>query len=68
MLSEMSIIPHAVLMEEQLGFPTVLTNTLEYPELAAATEMKPPGDTDSLPRAGASRHTHMVSERPLISK
>ena len=68
MLSAISIAPHAVLMEEQLGFPTALMNTLEHPEWAAVTELRPPGGTDSLSRVAAPRYMHIASERPLDGK
>ena len=68
MLNEMSITPHAVLMEEQLGFPTALMNTLEHPEWAAVTELRPPGGTDSLSRVAAPRYMHVASERPLAGQ
>ena len=68
MLNEMSITPHTVLMEEQLGFLIALMNTPEHPELAAVTELRPPGGTDSLSRVAAPRYMHVASERPLVGQ
>ena len=62
MLSAMSIAPHAVLMEEQLGFPTVLMNSMEYSGWTAATGLRPPGDADSPPKVVAPSKRSLIRE------
>ena len=68
LLNRMPITRHAVLMEDQLCFPTVIMNNPGQPEPTAATEWRLPGDTDSLARMTAPSYTHVAFEPPPISK